>query len=310
MSATTTHDTPPASTKLSRRAKLRSIRQRLTWRQAFNYLMLLACSAIFIYPFIWLVSASFKPRGQVFDNRLIPDTFQPENYLTVWQAAPIGRWLFNSILITALAAISVTISSGLVAWGFTYFQFKWRDRIFGIVLATMMLPGVVTMIPQFLIWSGIGMVGHRAPMSGMMPMWAGNLFGSAFYIFMLRQFFRRLPRDTFEAARIDGAGNWRIFWKIAFPLARPAFIVTLLFEANAAWNELQRALIYLQDSSTWTVPRGLASIVARFGAGGGGEANWELVVTAAVITTLPLIILFFIGQKQFVDGIATTGAKG
>lgn len=295
---------PPQSSRFRRWLR------RLTPGQVINAVLLLACSAIFIYPFIWLISASFKPRGQVFDNRIIPRTFQPQNYQTIWNAVPITSWLINSFIITALAAVAVTISSGVVAWGFTYFNFRGRDKLFGVVLATMMLPGVVTMIPRFLIWSNLGLVGFNAPMRGMMPMWAGNLFGSAFYIFMLRQFFRRLPRETFEAARVDGAGNWRIFWQIGVPLARPAFVVTLLFEANAAWNELQAALIYLQDPSTFTVPRGMANVVARFGVGGGGEANWELVVTAAVITTLPLIILFFIGQKQFIDGIATTGSKG
>ncbi|QAY71648.1 carbohydrate ABC transporter permease [Xylanimonas protaetiae] len=309
MSTLVAPTTDTVDVKVAKEHKRRAnVRQRAG--QIFTYTALSLVCIVFIYPLIWLVSASFKPRGQVFDNRLIPRTFQPENYRIIWEAAPVAQWLVNSLVITTLAALAVAASSALVAWGFTYFQFKWRDRLFALVLGTMMLPAVVTMIPEFLVWSGFGLVGINAPFNGTLPMWAHNLFGSAFYIFLLRQFFMRLPRDVFEAAKVDGAGNWRIFWQIGMPLARPALVVTILFEAQAAWTNLQRALIYLQDSSTFTVPRGLKAVVDRFGAGIGGEQNWELVMTAAVVTTLPLIILFFFGQKQFVDGIATTGSKG
>lgn len=182
-----------------------------------------AATVIFIYPFIWLLSASFKPRGEVFDNQLIPQTFTFENYLSVWQEAPVALWLLNTVIVTVLAAVTVTISSAMVAWGFTYFRFRGRNALFGLVLASMMLPAAVTMVPTFLIWNSLGQVGTLT------PLWAQNLFGSAFYIFLLRQFFLGLPRDTFEAARIDGANNWTIFWRMALPLTKPAIVVTLLF---------------------------------------------------------------------------------
>ncbi|MDI2097396.1 carbohydrate ABC transporter permease [Ruicaihuangia caeni] len=264
--------------------------------------LLVVFGVVFTYPFIWLVSASFKPRGEVFDNQLIPNTFTLENYVTVWQEAPLALWLWNTLLVTVLAAVTVTISSAMVAWGFSYFQFRGRNALFGFVLATMMLPGAVTMIPTFLIWNGLGATGT------LYPLWAGNLFGSAFYIFLLRQFFLGMPRDIFEAARIDGANNWTIFTRIALPLMKPALVVTLLFEAQAAWTDLMRGLIYLRDSDTFTVPRGLKALVDQFGF--GGEWHWEILVTASVITTVPMIILFFIGQRSFVEGIATTGSKG
>ncbi len=217
------------------------------------YLVLSAVTLVFIYPFIWLVSASLKPRGEVFDNKLIPETLTFDNYIQVWQEAPMALWLFNTLLVTVLATIAVTISSSMVAWGFSYFRFKGRNLLFGVVLATMMLPGAVTMIPTFLIWDALGQVGNLT------PLWAGNLFGSAFYIFLLRQFFLGLPRDLFEAARIDGANNWKIFTRIALPLTKPALIVTALFEFQAAWTDLMRPLIYLRDSEDFTVPRGLKS---------------------------------------------------
>jgi multiple sugar transport system permease protein len=265
-------------------------------------ILLSIATLIFIYPFVWLVSASFKPRTEVFDNRLVPNTFTLDNYLQVWQEAPLGLWLLNTVIVTVLATLAVTISSAMVAWGFAYFRFRGRELLFGVVLATMMLPGAVTMIPVFLIWNGLGATGTLT------PLWAGNLFGSAFYIFLLRQFFLGIPRELFEAARIDGAGNWAIFQRIAVPLCKPALVVTVLFEAQAAWTDLMRPLIYLRDSSTFTIPRGLKALVDQFGF--GGDWHWEIIVTASVITTIPMIILFFLGQRQFVEGVATTGLKG
>jgi len=256
----------------------------------------------FVYPFVWLVSASFKPRGEVFDNRLIPRTFTLDNYVTVWQDAPMALWLLNTVIVTVLATLTVTISSALVAWGFAHFRFRGRDLLFGLVLASMMIPGAVTMIPTYLIWHSLGLTGT------LVPLWAQNLFGSAFYIFLLRQFFLGLPRDLFEAAKLDGANNWQMFRLIAMPLTKPALVVTALFEFQAAWTDLMRPLIYLRDSSTFTVPRGLKSMLDQFGF--GGEFHWELIVTASVITTLPMILIFFIGQRHFMEGIATTGNRG
>jgi multiple sugar transport system permease protein len=270
--------------------------------RGFLYALLTAITIVFIYPFVWLVSASFKPRGEVFDNKLIPETFTFDNYLAVWQEAPMALWLANTALVTLLATVTVTISSSLVAWGFSYFRFRGRGVLFGVVLATMMLPGAVTMIPVYLIWDSLGQVGTLT------PLWAGNLFGSAFYIFLLRQFFLGLPRDLFDAAKLDGANNWQIFTRIALPLTKPALVVVALFEFQAAWTDLMRPLIYLRDSSDFTVPRGLKSLLDQFGF--GGEWHWEIIVTASVIATVPMIILFFLGQRHFVQGIATTGSKG
>jgi multiple sugar transport system permease protein len=263
--------------------------------------VLTAFTVVFVYPFVWLVSASFKPRGEVFDNRLIPRTFTFDNYVSVWRE-PIGQWLLNTALVTVLATVAVTMSSAVVAWGFSYYRFRGRNVLFGVVLATMMLPGAVTMIPTYLIWDALGQVGSLT------PLWAGNLFGSAFYIFLIRQFFLALPRDVFEAARLDGAGEWQLFWHVALPLTKPALVVVALFEFQAAWTDLMRPLIYLRDSSTFTLPRGLKSLLDQFGF--GGEWHWEIVVTASVIATVPMIVLFFLGQRHFVQGIATTGNKG
>ena len=203
---------------------------------------------------------------------------------------------------TVLAAVTVTFSSAMVAWGFAYYRFRGRGVLFGLVLASMMLPGAVTMIPTFLIWNGLGFVGT------LVPMWAQNLFASAFYVFLLRQFMLTLPRDLFDAARVDGATQWGVFWRIALPLTKPALAVTLVFEVQAVWTDLMRALIYLRDSSTFTIPRGLKSLVDAFGF--GGERHWEVIVTASVIATIPMIIVFFLAQRQIIQEVSTSGLKG
>ncbi|MFC7726125.1 carbohydrate ABC transporter permease [Nocardioides sp. GCM10028917] len=264
--------------------------------------LLVVVTIAFVYPFVWLVSASLKPRSDVFDNRLIPETLTFDNYIEVWNAAPMGAWLLNTAFVTVMATITVTISSALVAWGFARYRFRGRNALFGLVLASMMVPGAATMIPTYLIWNSLGMVGTLT------PLWAGNLFGTAFYIFLLRQFFLGLPTELFDAAEMDGAGHWGVFWHVALPLTRPALVVVALFEFQAAWTDLMRGLIYLRDREDFTVPRGLKSMLDQFGF--GGEWHWELIVAASVITTVPMIIVFFLGQKQIIQGVATTGTKG
>lgn len=280
----------------------RGPRARRTVGRVLVGIALVVATLAFVYPFVWLLSASVKPRGDVFDNRLWPRTWTFQNYLDVWQTAPMATWLLNTVIVTVLAATTVTATSAMVAWGFAHFRFRGRNVLFGLVLATMMLPGAVTMVPTYLIWKQLGFVGT------LVPLWGQNLFASAFYVFLLRQFFLGLPSELFEAARLDGANQWQVFARIAVPLCRPALVLTLLFEVQAAWTDLMRPLIYLQDSSTFTVPRGLKALLDQFGF--GGEWHWEIIVTASVITTVPMILLFFFGQKHFIQGIATTGSKG
>jgi multiple sugar transport system permease protein len=275
--------------------------KKLLWKIVF-LVLLFTCTVIFLIPFVWLVSASLKVRADVFNNDWIPNPVAWENYINVWKVAPILDWLKNSVVVGVLAATTVTISCAAVAFGFSYFQFKGRDTLFGLVLATMMLPGVVTMIPVYLIWQKLGLVNTLA------PLWASNLFGSAFYIFLLRQFYMGLPRELFEAARVDGASYFQMWRMIALPLTRTALIVVFIFEFKASWTDLVKPLIYLQDSKLYTLPRGLKAILDQFGQ--GGEMQWEIVLAASVIITVPILLIFFFGQRYFMDGIATTGLKG
>jgi multiple sugar transport system permease protein len=265
--------------------------------------LLLIFSVIFTYPMIWLLSSSLKPGHRVFTADLLPQPIMWSNYPRLLDMAPnFDKWFINSFVVSGLAATTVVLSSALVAFGFAYFRFPYRNLIFGIVLATMMLPGAVTMIPTFLIWQELGFY------NTLTPLWAGNLFASAFYIFMLRQFFLGLPRELFEAARVDGAGYIRMWRSVALPLTLPALIVVFVFELKASWTDLVRPLIFLRDVDLFTLPRGLLAIVQS--ASITGEGHFELLMAAAVITTLPMVVLFFLGQRYFVEGIATTGSKG
>jgi multiple sugar transport system permease protein len=278
----------------------REFRKRLS--QVLFIILLIGCTIIFLTPFLWLVSASLKVRSEVFNSEWLPDPVAWENYISVWEATNMLKWLQNSLIVGLLAAVTVTISCAAVAFGFSYFRFRGRDTLFGLVLATMMLPGVVTMIPVYLIWQRLGFVDTHV------PLWAGNLFGSAFYIFLLRQFYMSLPRELFEAARIDGASYFDMWRRIALPLTRTALIVVFVFEFKASWTDLLKPLIYLQNTDLFTLPRGLKAILDQFGQ--GGEMQWEIVLAASVIITIPMLVIFFFGQRYFMDGIATTGLKG
>ncbi|NJC21375.1 multiple sugar transport system permease protein [Arthrobacter pigmenti] len=274
--------------------------------QTVLWALLIGFSILFLYPFVWLLSATFKPREDVFDNRLIPETWVFDNYVQVWEQLPLLSWLGNSFTIALLAAGLVTISSSIVAFGFAYFRFPFRNLLFGLVLGTMMLPGAVTLIPQYLIWKDLGFLGTNV------PLWGANLFGSAFYIFLQRQFFLGLPRDIFEAARIDGCSYFGLFRRIALPLSIPSFIIVFVFEFQASWTNLQAPLVYLNfgQPSEYTVPLGISYAMSLFSPTSGGEADYQYVMTAALLVTLPMLILFAIGQRYFIEGLAGQGRKG
>jgi multiple sugar transport system permease protein len=281
----------------------RRVRSVGALKQAIFIAVLIGLSILFVYPFLWLVSASLKPQSQVFDNRLIPETFA-WNYDDIADRVPVFTWFLNSVWISGLSAIAVTFSSALIAFAFAYFRFPLRNLLFGLLLATMMLPGAVTMIPVFLIWNEFGLVNTQY------PLWVPNLFGSAFYVFLQRQFFLGIPREYFEAARMDGDNYWTMFWRIAVPLAKPALIVTFIFEIQAKWFDLLAPLIYLRDTALFNLPLGIKTILDQFGQGGGGEGEWQLIMAGTVILILPMIVIFAIFQRYFIHGIATQGTKG
>jgi multiple sugar transport system permease protein len=296
----TTTVAPPPPPAPERRSPARRVGRVVLW-----VLLGIFC-LMFMYPFAWLLSASLKGRGQVFDNSLWPAHPEWGNYAEVWHQLPLLSWIFTSVSIAVLAAVSVALSSSIVAFGFAYFRFPGRGILFGLVLATMMLPGAVTMVPIYLIWKDLGALGTWIPLFG------ANLFGSAFYIFLQRQFFLGLPRELFEAARIDGASYWRMFWRVVMPLSVPSFVIVLLFEFQASWNNLQAALIYLNAGSVegFTAPLGIAYAMTKYSPTAGGQGDYQYVMVASLLVTLPMLLLFAFGQRYFIEGVATTGRKG
>ena len=266
---------------------------------ALLYALLVLLSIVFISPFVWLVLASLKPSSEVFSDSLLPSTFTLENYTNVFRYAPIGQWLFNTVLVSTLSVVLVVASSVVVAYGFARLRFRGRGVLFGVLLASYMLPGAVTLIPTFLIWNELGLVGT------LFPLFLGNLFGSSFYIFMLRQFFKNIPQDLMDAARLDGAGYFRVLVGVLLPLLRPALVAIAVFEFQAKWDDFLIPLIYLNDRDTFTLSLGLASFKADY------DMDWGLLMAASVMMTIPMIILFFAAQKLFIQGLsASTGIKG
>jgi multiple sugar transport system permease protein len=332
MSMGAQENAPPFVTAGSTNPMPQSLRRRwrpqpnASWIERGLFLVLLTfLSFLFIYPFIWLVSASFKPRGETFDNALIPHHWSwnftgpnlPEPHVQyLFNVAPVGHWLFNSFWISFLAATLTTFSSAMIAFAFAYFRFPMRNMLFAILLGTMMLPGEVTMIPVYLLWNHIGhftTVHSWLPHIGtntQYPLWVPNLFGSAFYIFLQRQFFLGIPRDYFEAARIDGDGYWSMFRRIALPLAKPALIVCFIFEVQAKWFDLITPLIYLRDQAAFTVPLGMKILLDRFNPSGGGEGDYQVIMAGTLLLVIPMVVLFALFQKYFIRGIATQGRKG
>lgn len=291
---------------VAHRERLRPQRPARWLGRVLRWVALVVLTLLFLYPLAWLIAASLKPRGQVFDNSLWPKTFQPQNYVEVWNQLPLLSWVANSLYIAILAAVFVALSSSLVAFGFAFFRFPGRNILFGLVLTTMMLPGAVTLVPQYLIWNQLGLVGTSV------PLWGANLFGSAFYIFLQRQFYLGLPRELFDAARMDGLGPFGLFRRIAMPLSIPSFVIVLLFEFQASWNNLQASLIYLNGGSAtgYTVPLGIASAMSKYSPTNGGQGDYQYVMVAALLVTLPMLVLFAFGQRYFVEGIATQARKG
>lgn len=266
------------------------------------YATLVFLTVLFVAPFVWLLSNSLKTAADAFNADWIPNPVEWRNYVRIFQAAPMFLMLRNSTVVAVLAVALVVASSSMIAYGLARLRFPGQNLLFLAVLGTMMLPGAVTMVPVYLIYKELGMV------NTLWPLFFGNLFGSSFYIFLLRQFFLTIPEDLVEAARIDGANFYRIFLAIMIPLIQPAMLAVAIFEFQASWNNFLGPLIYIQRADLRTLPLGLQIFVQDLGT--GGQMRWELLFAASVIMTLPTIVLFFFAQSAFVEGIATTGLKG
>jgi multiple sugar transport system permease protein len=209
------------------------------------------------------------------------------------------RYLANTLVLCVLNVVGTVLSSALVAYGFSRLEWRWRDPLFGVLLATMMIPFPVVMVPLFGLFRWLGWIGT------LRPLWVGSFCASAFNVFLLRQFFRTIPKDLSEAARIDGCGELRIFWQIILPLCRPALVVVALFTFMGTWNDFLGPLIYLTDERDFTLALGLRAMQTT----GSGGIEWNYMMAASTLVILPVIALFFFAQRSFIEGIALTGTK-
>jgi ABC-type glycerol-3-phosphate transport system permease component len=263
--------------------------------------MLCFGAALFSIPFLWTVSTALKTNEQVFavPPQWIPNPFQWENFKRAWTELPFPVFVQNTIFVTILATIGQVFTASLVAYGFARFKWRGRNVLFYLMLSTMMLPSQVTMIPVFLLWRQFNLIDTFAPLVA--PAFFG---GGAFTIFLLRQFFMTIPRELDEAAMLDGANPFMIWWRILLPLSRPALITVVLFSFIGHWDDFMGPLIYLNSMEKYTVSIGLRMFQDQFG------TQLELLMAAALIHILPTIILFFVAQRYFIKGIALTGLKG
>lgn len=304
--ATSSQSSPvmPSSGALSaRRAEGYNWRRLLT--TILIYGLVVGAGILFALPFLWAIGSSLKPMTEIFK---FPPTMWPvaprwENYADVFRIAPFGRFIYNTAYITAFAMFGQILSASAVAYGFSRFRFPGREMLFFVVLSTMMLPWQVTIVPTFLLFRFLGWINTYFPL--ILPFFFG---GGAFYIFLLRQFFMTIPKDLDEAAKIDGASSVRIFWNILLPLAKPALATVAIFSFIEHWNEFIAPLIFLNSPEKFTVSIGLRHFTAS--PFESDEPREAILMAASLITALPVLILFFVAQKYFVQGIVTTGLKG
>lgn len=312
MTSTQTHPLPdtgkPFSGRLLPPPPERPWRRRSGERYWVHLGLLLVCCG-FILPFGWMLSTSLKTQQETlaYPPTVIPDPPQTENYWTVLTDPKFNFLLFtrNTLIVTALTVIGTTLSSALVAYGFARIRFRGRGFLFSIMLGTMMIPFPVTMVPTFVIFRWLGDHTPIEFIGTFKPLWLPAWFGSAFNIFLLRQFFAGIPEQLSEAARIDGCSEFGIFWRIILPLARPALVVVALFSFMGTWNDFLGPLIYLQRREQYTLALGLQSFASQ-----SSGSDFHLLMAASMLILAPVVLMFFLAQKAFVKGIATTGIKG
>ena len=265
------------------------------------YLLCLAGSAVMLIPLVWLVRSSFMGLSQIFifPPEWIPDPWHWDNYPKALTTIPFFRYFLNTMTILVPSVLGTVATSALAAYGFSRLRWPGRDVVFNILMTTLMLPYAVTLIPTFLMWARLGLINTYWPL--VLPSWFG---GGIFFIFLLRQFFMTLPTELDEAATIDGANPLQIFWYIIHPLSRPALITVAIFSTLGAWNDFLGPLIYLNDSRQFTLALGLAEFTGLY------TSQWHLLMAAATVVLLPVLILFFVAQRYFIEGIALTGSKG
>jgi multiple sugar transport system permease protein len=273
-------------------------RARRWGASALVHVLLYALAILTVAPFLWMVLTSFKELGEIFayPPTWWPERFSFENYVDAFQAAPFGRFYVNSLFVAVAVTLGQLVTCSMAAYAFARMQFWGRDVLFYVFLGTMMVPAHVTMIPSFMILHWLGLIDTYGAL--ILPG-----LGSAFGTFLLRQFFLTLPKELEEAAFIDGCGRFRVLWQIILPLARPALATLAVFTFMGVFNDFLWALVVINSQELYTVQLGLAIFRDRY------STEWGSLMAGSVVATLPILLLFFVAQKHFIQGIALSGLK-
>lgn len=274
--------------------------------ELLKYTVLISLAVTFILPFFWMVTSALKNDAQVYvaPPIWIPSPAFWQNFINAWRSQPFNLYVFNTVVLYALpATIGVVLSSAIVAYGFSRLKWPGRDSFFYLCLATMMVPFQVQMVPLFIIFRKFGWI------DSFLPLVVPAFFGAPFYIFMLRQFFMTIPSELSDAARIDGANELDILFRIILPLSRPALTVVALFAFIGAWNDYLGPLIYVHDSSKLVLALGVENMRRAMMFNSTISNAYPYLMAVSTIVVMPILILFFFGQKTFIEGISMTGIK-
>lgn len=306
--ATVIEEVNESHTVLGRRTETRK-RKFSIWRLV-AWVILALMSFLFIVPFLWMISTSLKDARLAGDGKWIPERFAWENYTEAFSFNELwGRWWINTIIITLTNVVGGIISTALVAYAFARLRWPGRDMVFSLVLATMMLPGIVVLIPQYILFSKLpafGFQGSENWVNTFLPLTIPAFTGSAFYIFLLRQFMRGIPMELSEAAKIDGANEIRIWMQIVLPLTKPALAAIAIFIFQNAWEDFMGPLLYLQSEELYTLQLGLR----QFEFAAGGSVNWAWLMAGSLVVMMPVLIVFLLFQRFFIEGVTLTGMGG
>jgi|PlaIllAssembly_1097288.scaffolds.fasta_scaffold145049_2 ABC-type glycerol-3-phosphate transport system permease component len=276
-----------------------SILQPRGWKKLLRYALLIIGSIIFLAPIFWMLSSSLKPDYQIFST---PPTWWPspmrwQNYREALTSLPFGRFAINTLIISVATVIGHVLSCSIVAYGFARLQAPGKGFLFIVLLSTLMLPYPVTMVPLYILFSRLGWV------NSFLPLIVPTFLGNAFYIFLLRQAFKQVPVELEDAARLDGATFYQVLWYVVLPISSPALATVAIFSFQAAWNDFLAPLIFLHDQSKYTLQLGLSFFRGSY------TVNWAYIMATSLVITLPIILIFFVFQKAFIQGIGYTGTK-
>jgi multiple sugar transport system permease protein len=291
--------TVPAAATLVRRKPPASVRRKRFLLALANHSLLIVTAALFLSPFVFIFLTSLMTNDQALSPHLWPHPFRWQNFADVFHKSPLWRWTLNSLMYMGLATLGLLISSIPVAYALSRLRWRGRNAVFIVVLIALMLPPQVSVVPLYVMWAKLHLVGTLWPL--IIPNWLGD----AFSIFLLRQFFLTIPEEYLDAARVDGCGEFRILTTVVLRLAKPGIAAVALFSILYTFNDFFLPLLYTIDSPDhWTVPIGLSQFRSLH------QVQWNLTMAATLLVMAPVIVLFFLAQKAFVEGVTLTGVKG